>query len=75
METQKVQHEKAGALWKTLTECMSWFIKDLKEDFENFFIYCVCNMPQHRCGERTAHGSRFPYVRSSVLAANAEILF
>lgn len=36
----EVQHEKAGALWKTLTECMSWFIKDLKEDFENF-IYCV----------------------------------
>lgn len=54
---------------------MSWFIKDLK-DFENF-IYCICvYMPQHRCGEGTTHGRRVPYhIRSSVLAANAEILF
>lgn len=40
METQKVQHEKAGALWKTLTECMSWFIKDLT-DLKTLFIVCV----------------------------------
>lgn len=40
--TEGATWEEAGALWKTLTECMSWFVKDLK-DFENFiYLLYVC---------------------------------
>lgn len=40
----------------TARQCFG-FIKDLKEDFKTLFIVCVY-MPQHKCGKKTACGSR-----------------